>query len=112
MPPAHRQINSILLYRENEIIAECYYNGFHENSKNVIKSIAKSIMSIAAGIALDNGLLKSLDEPIYKFIPQFGEGRDMLHKAVTVCSGGAEKAGMAAGAMEGRVLRFCRSRTL
>lgn len=41
-------------------------------------------MSICTGIALDQGKLKSLDEPIYKFIPEFSEGRDPLHRAITI----------------------------
>lgn len=80
----YRQINSVLLYREGEIVAERYYNGFDRDSKNVVLSVAKSIMSICAGIALDRGLLGGLDEPIHKYIPEFGECREPLHRMITV----------------------------
>lgn len=80
----YRQINSVLLYREGEIVAERYYNGFDESSKNIILSVAKSIMSVCAGIALDKGLIESLDEPVYKYIPTFGECRDPLHRMITL----------------------------
>ncbi|MDE6566565.1 MAG: beta-lactamase family protein [Lachnospiraceae bacterium] len=80
----YRQINSVLLCKDNEIPVSCYYNGFDENSKNVVLSVAKSIMSICAGIALDKGLLQSLDEAIYQYIPEFGEGREPFHRMITI----------------------------
>lgn len=80
----YRQINSVLVSKGNEIVAQKYFNGFDRDSRNVIKSVAKSIMSIGAGIALDMGLIESLDIPICKWIPQFNEGRDMLHRAITL----------------------------
>ena len=80
----HPQINSVLVYKDGQILASRYYNEVNENSKNVIMSVAKSIMSICTGIALDKGLLESLDEPIYKYIPEFAEGRDTLHRMITM----------------------------
>ncbi len=80
----YRQINSVLLWQDGGFLAKCYYNGFDENSRNVIKSVAKSITSVTAGILLDRGALKSLDEPVYRFIPQFNEGKDPRHRMITV----------------------------
>lgn len=80
----YRQINSVLVMKDNEILAGCYYNGFNESSKNEICSVAKSIMSVCAGIALDKGLIGSLDEPIYKFIHEFSECREPLHRMITI----------------------------
>lgn len=80
----YRQINSILLYKKGEILACRYYNGFDESSKNVILSVAKSIMSVCAGAALDRGLIESLDEPIYKYLHEFGECREPLHRMITI----------------------------
>lgn len=80
----YRQINSVIVSKDSEIIAERYFNNFDVSSRNPIKSVAKSIMSIAAGIALDKGLISSLDELISKFIPEFNEGRDPFHKMITI----------------------------
>lgn len=41
-------------------------------------------MSICTGIALDQGLIKSLDEPICRYLPQFNECRDSLHRGITI----------------------------
>jgi CubicO group peptidase (beta-lactamase class C family) len=80
----YRRINSILVWKDGGLLAERYYNGFTESNRNVIKSVAKSIMSVCAGIALDKRLIGSLDEPVCRYIPQFNEGRDMLHRAITI----------------------------
>lgn len=80
----YSKINSVLLYQRGEVVAERYYNGFKEDSRNVIKSVAKSIMSICVGICLDKGMIKSMDEPIYKFLPEFNKGISPLHRAITI----------------------------
>ncbi|BCN31108.1 serine hydrolase domain-containing protein [Anaeromicropila herbilytica] len=80
----YRQVNSVLVSKNSEIIAERYYNGFNKDSRNPIKSVAKSIMSIGVGIALDKGLISSIDEPICKYISEFNERRDPFHKMITI----------------------------
>lgn len=80
----YRQINRVLISRDNEIMADCCYNGFNKDSKNEILSVAKSIMSVCAGIALDKGLIGSLDEPVYKYIREFSEGREPFHRMITI----------------------------
>ncbi len=80
----YRQINSVLVWRDGEIIAENYYNDFTSESRNVLCSVAKSILSIAAGIALDKALLPTPDVPIANYLPQFREGRDPMHPFITV----------------------------
>lgn len=80
----YRQINSVIVCKDSEIIAERYFNNFDVSIRNPIKSVAKSIMSIASGIALDKGVISSLDESISKFIPEFNEGRDSFHKMITI----------------------------
>lgn len=80
----YRQINRIILWQDNKILAEQFYNGYQENSKNVIKSVAKSIMSIAVGIAIDKQNIKSLDDPISNYLKEFAENRDMLHRQITI----------------------------
>ena len=80
----YRQINSVIVCKDSEIIAERYFDNFDVSIRNPIKSVAKSIMSIASGIALDKGVISSLDESISKFIPEFNEGRDSFHKMITI----------------------------
>lgn len=79
----HPQVNSILVWEKDEMLAECYFNGFNRESRHNIKSVVKSILSIAIGIARDESLL-DLDDPIMKYIPEFTERRDVLHRRITI----------------------------
>ena len=80
----YRQVNSVLIQQDNKILVESYYNGFNEKSRNVIRSVAKSILAIAAGICLDKKLIESLEEPIYHYLPAFAQGLDPFHRAITI----------------------------
>lgn len=80
----HRLINSVLVYRNGEIAAECYYNGFTKNSRNSIKSICKSITSVCAGICLDQGYIQDLNVPIFHYLPQFNGENDPMHRQITI----------------------------
>ncbi len=51
----YRLINSVILWQEGEILAENYYNGFTSESRNVMRSVMKSILSAATGIACRQG---------------------------------------------------------
>jgi CubicO group peptidase (beta-lactamase class C family) len=80
----YRLINSILLYKEGNLVLERYYNKFNENSRNNIKSIWKSILSICAGICLDRGYIKNLDEPISNYLPEFSGNIHPYHRLITI----------------------------
>lgn len=80
----YRLINSILVIKNEKIIFEHYYNKFNQCSKNNIKSVWKSILSITLGICIDKGIIKSIDEPIKNYLPEFAEDNHMYHKALTI----------------------------
>ena len=80
----YRLVNSVLVYKDNQLVFERYYNKFDENSRNNIKSIWKSILSICTGICLDKGYIKSLEDPIYKYLKVFGENIHPYHKLITI----------------------------
>lgn len=93
------QLNSVLVWQNSTIIAENYFNGFDADSRHIIMSVAKSILSIGIGIAADKGLIK-LDDPIAKYLPEFAEQRDPRHRVIkirhllTMTSGIAWKGGV------------------
>lgn len=80
----YRQINSVLIYQDGQLVLERYYNRFTEESRNPIKSIWKSIISICIGICLDKGYIKSLDEPIYRYLEGFNKNNHPYHKLITI----------------------------
>lgn len=77
------QLNSILAWKDGELIGEKYYNGFTRLSRNVIRSVGKSITSVGIGIAIDKGFL-SLDDKVSKYIKEFDEQRDPRHKIIKI----------------------------
>ena len=79
----HPQLNSVLVWQDGQLQAECYFNGFTAESRHNIKSFIKSILSIGIGIAQDQGLL-NVDDKISKYLPEFNEGRDLRHRMITI----------------------------
>jgi CubicO group peptidase (beta-lactamase class C family) len=80
----HRLVNSILVVRNGKIVWEAYFNRFNENSRHQIKSIWKSILAVVTGICLDKGWIRSLDEPVADYIPEFARNIDPYHKLITI----------------------------
>ena len=80
----YRLLNSILLYKDDELLIERYYNHCNETSRHNIKSIWKSILSVCCGIAIDNGFIKSVDEPVSAYLPMFDGRNHPYHQMMTV----------------------------
>jgi len=80
----YRLVNSVLVVKNKKIVFEQYYNKFDEHSRNYIKSIWKSILSIVTGICLDKGIIKSLDEPIGNYLQEFSQQHHPYHKLITI----------------------------
>lgn len=80
----YRLVNSVLVVKNGKIVFERYYNKFNESSRNNMKSVWKSILSIVTGICLDKGLIASLDDPIGKYVHEFSQNRHPYHKLITI----------------------------
>ncbi len=61
-------VRCFLVSRNNELIAARYFARFEGDSVEHLRSATKSIMSILVGIALDEGFIQSLDDPISKYL--------------------------------------------
>ncbi len=62
---------AFLVIKNDSIWFEEYYDGFGKNSQTNSFSIAKSITSTLLGKAIDDGFIKSLDQPVGDFYPQY-----------------------------------------
>jgi len=80
----YRLVNSVVVYENDELIFERFYNKFDENSVNHLCSTWKSILSITLGICLDKGIIKDIDEPISRYLPPFAQNTDPRHKFITI----------------------------
>lgn len=63
---------SFLILQRNRLVYESYFNGYSANSMVTSFSIAKSLMSMLVGIALQESTLPGLDHPIRELLPEIG----------------------------------------
>ncbi|GGZ75168.1 serine hydrolase domain-containing protein [Algibacter mikhailovii] len=63
-----------VIIKNDSIWFENYYDGFNENSKTNSFSMAKSYVSGLLGIAIQQGYIKSLDQPVSDFLPTYSDG--------------------------------------
>ena len=61
---------AFLVIKNDSLLYERYFRNYDEESIVASFSIAKSVLSILVGIAIDEGLILSVDEPITKYIPE------------------------------------------
>jgi CubicO group peptidase (beta-lactamase class C family) len=67
-----------LIIKNDSICYEQYWDGYSDTSHTNSFSMAKSFVSILAGVAIQEGKIKSVDEHVYDFIPSFKTGMDSL----------------------------------
>jgi CubicO group peptidase (beta-lactamase class C family) len=65
---------AFLIAVDSQLLHEAYWEGYGADSRSNSFSMAKSFISMLIGCALDEGYIRSLDQPVADFIPEFGEG--------------------------------------
>ncbi len=68
------ETTSLLILHRDSIAYERYWNGYSEKSLTNTFSMAKSFTSLAIGIAIEEGRIKSIDQKAGDFLPEFAEG--------------------------------------
>jgi len=63
-------LNSILIIRHGKIASEKYFNGYNKNSFYTIRSVSKSFLSAAIGIAIDQGII-SFEDKLTEIMSEF-----------------------------------------
>lgn len=61
----------LAVVKKGELVYERYFNGCSENSFIHVFSVTKSIVSALIGIALQQGMIKSLDQKVLEFFPEY-----------------------------------------
>ena len=74
---------TFLVVRDDELLYEKYFNGYDKDSLQTSFSMAKSYASALVGIAIDEGYIKSVDEPMTTYIPELLE-KDERFKSITI----------------------------
>ena len=62
------EVKSFLVSKDGKLVTENYYNGNNLDELNRVRSVTKSILSTLVGIAIDKKYIKSVDDPIGKYL--------------------------------------------
>jgi CubicO group peptidase (beta-lactamase class C family) len=85
-------IHAVLVAHSGKLVFERYFRGsdeipgriygrrvenvtFDADTLHDMKSVSKSVASLAVGIAIDRGLIRSVNEPIFSFFPELSDLR-------------------------------------
>lgn len=64
-------LGSILVWQNNGLVCEEYFNEANKETIFNVKSVTKSVVSALAGIAHDKGLLPDLKTPVLNVLPEY-----------------------------------------
>jgi CubicO group peptidase (beta-lactamase class C family) len=72
----HQEMGTIayVVIKNDSIFYEQYYQGYSDSSNTNSFSMVKSMVSGLLGKSIMNGTIKSLDQPVGDFFPEFNEG--------------------------------------
>lgn len=74
---------ALIFIRKDTILYEKYFNGFSRDSYFHSQSMAKSFISFLIGAAIDEGLIKSVNDPMTSYIPELKD-RDPRFEKITI----------------------------
>jgi CubicO group peptidase (beta-lactamase class C family) len=73
------QTTAFIIIQHDIILYENYFNGYTRDSVNTSFSVAKSFDSALIGVALDEGRIRSVQDPITDYLPELkGRGLDQV----------------------------------
>ena len=103
------EIHSMLIFKDNRLVFEEYFPGhdyqwdgpnFHgawvnwdRDTEHNIASVGKSITSACVGIAIEEGFVESVEQPIFAYLPEYqhlktgGKDQITIEHLVTMTSG-------------------------
>ena len=78
-------VKSFMLRRDGELLIDAHRMGMRADRTTNVKSVAKSIISLLVGIAIDRGYLNGVEQPIGEFFADYFERRpDPEKEAITI----------------------------
>lgn len=77
---AHTSTRAFLIIRNDTILYEKYFNGYKRSDISSVFSVSKSVTSLLVGIAVDEGFIASINDPVTKYIPELRSADPMFQK--------------------------------
>lgn len=73
------ETTAFLVVKGDAIVYEGYFRGYDRATPSLSFSMAKSFLSLLVGCALEDGYLRSVDQPVTDFVPELaGKGFDSV----------------------------------
>jgi CubicO group peptidase (beta-lactamase class C family) len=80
-----KNLHGVVVLHQGEIVAERYFHGEGPQDAHHVASVTKSVVSALVGIAIDAGFIKSLDQRVLDFFPEYqADPMDFLKRSVTI----------------------------
>ncbi|PKJ52173.1 serine hydrolase domain-containing protein [Bacillus sp. SN10] len=67
----YKNMNGMLVVQKGDVIFEKYYNGHGPDDAFHVASVTKTIISALIGICIDKGYIKSVDQKVIEFFPEY-----------------------------------------
>ncbi len=81
----NHDIHSVVVVRNGYLVLDAYWYPFTEEIRHELRSASKSVISALIGIAIDEGYIESIDQPVLDFFPERTiENMDAFKEAMTV----------------------------
>lgn len=79
-------VHSLIIYKNNELLVEEYFLDYNKDRLHVLNSVTKSITSALMGIAIDKGLIASVNTKLFDYLPEYNYARngDSLKAEITL----------------------------
>lgn len=77
------EIHSLLVIQNGQLLYEKYYNGWPQDSIHQLQSATKSVISALLGCALQQGCIKSVDDPVSEYFTKY-TFTDPLKRQITI----------------------------
>jgi CubicO group peptidase (beta-lactamase class C family) len=80
-----RNATSLLVVRNGVLVAEGYFGGARLDTRHDTRSVTKSVTSLVLGIAIADGTIRDVRQPLSDFYPEhLGSGADERKRAITL----------------------------
>lgn len=68
---------SVVVIKDHQLVLEEYFNSYWRATIHDIRSAGKSVTAILMGIAIDQGLIKDVEQSVFDFFPEYQSGREL-----------------------------------
>nr|WP_321450503.1 serine hydrolase [uncultured Carboxylicivirga sp.] len=72
--------NAFIIIRNDSILFEQYYKNRKPEDISTLFSVSKSITSLLVGVAIEDGIIEDIHDPITKYIPELTTSDPLFHK--------------------------------